>query len=789
MPKSSFANGLMPSLMVLSAALFPAWAAAGPFNDQLVFGDKASELQHDLVADHSDLVSGVMGKRARRLNPVGNGDWRGGHVDFSLKVDPHSPNYVTLRQWGDDETDDRMTLFCDGKQIGYRQIGDVEPIDQGTHAKMAPGRFLTTTLPLPMTLTEGKASLRCSIEATGPFWWYGANFAQYQKPMTAPARPMYALYSTTDPFFPEQPDNGHAPLAKARPDDQSAVLGQVKMRINSEIQHLWASDKSPNQLEVNFLARAYALKWSSGYQSSQSLGRIVAGLDAIYATYKSNPDFVLHDHATPNADWFGIGLCGQALKIVAPHIQKELDETIGWDGAKPIRRRDAYAEMFRYSRDGNIHTRRLYSNQSMIKDLYGIWYDNEGLIALQSPLAKSRDELLPFFYESVGLQEWTGSHTDDGQPTYATSESDDKATMPKGYFEVTPMGLTKELGYVGGYGEILDLVDSIYEATRAGDGSDGDPKIRAQLTKMALARSHFRYPQYDADGYKTMRLEGVVGWRDHYYPQDSMYLQRTSFDSSAIHAAIDTQDPRLIGYAQQMLDDNQFFLSVATAMKTGGVHQSLGLLDTIDDYIQLAALPKASSVLPMSASAPDSVFADPQDGVVSVKNGADVFYASLYWRANYGINHLAKVHLVSPTTDRVATVYEREEFTPSGQTFIRPNNPHINGNRFTVKYPGDDAITQAQAGEPLPIAKAPEGARYDWGQDNPYAGRADYYELRYGPYLVAMNASADKTFSVQLPTRSAPVRELSAGQSIAPDVQAIAVAPGKTVVIYLGAEQ
>lgn len=779
------------SVAVLALSLLPAFASAqtfadNPFTDRIAFGDPASEAAHELTADHSEVVRGAMGHKARRLDPRGGGDWRGGEVSFALKVAPDQPNYVTLRQWGEDESDDRITLFCDGKQIGYRQIGDVEPIDQGSHARMAPGRFFTTTLPLPVEMTRGKAALTCSLRASGPFWWYGNDFAHYQKPMTVPTRPIYGLYSHTDPFFPELADNGTAPARTVRPDDLSAVLGQVKARIDAAILAIWQSDKAPNQQEIDLLGRAYAVEWSRGYQAKASLRKIVAGLDNLYATYLVNPDIVYNDPATPNPSWFGLGLSGQALRIVAPRLQGELDATLPGRNGQAVRRRDAYAEMFDQALTRNLEARRLYSNQSMIKDTFGIWYDNEGLIALHSEKARSRDALLPLLYESVGLREWTGSHTPDGRATYAVNEADAKATMPKGYFELTRMGLTKELGYVGGYGEVQDWLDTLYEATRPAPGADGDAGIRAQLVKNALARSLFRYPHYDADGYRTLRLEGVIGWRDHAYPQDIVYAQRTSWDSSALRSAVLTGDAHLVGFARQMLDDNQFFSSVAEALKVGGIRQTLGLLDTPDDYDRLKALPASPYRLPMSPDAPDTVFADPEDGVVAVKNGTDILYASLYWRANYGINHLAKVHLVTPTTDRSATVYEREAFTPSGETFTRPNNPHINGYRFTVKLPGDEAIVQAQAGEVLPVAKAPDGAHFDWGQDNPWAGRADYYELRYGDYIIAMNAGTGKSYEVALPAHDRDLKDLTTGQAVAPDVRSLTVRPGETRVIYLG---
>ncbi|MBC7856058.1 MAG: hypothetical protein IAF94_21725, partial [Pirellulaceae bacterium] len=68
---------------------------------------------------------------------------------------------------------------------------------------------------------------------------------------------------------------------------------------------------------------------------------------------------------------------------------------------------------------------------------------------------------------------------------------------------------------------------------------------------------------------------------------------------------------------------------------------------------------------------PDFVFSDEEDGVVAIKNGKEIFYASLYWRARYAINNLARVHAITPTYDRIATVHIDEKFDSSGMFYSR----------------------------------------------------------------------------------------------------------------------
>ncbi|GGZ44894.1 hypothetical protein [Asticcacaulis endophyticus] len=775
--------------LLLGASPLPVLAA--DHTDILVFGDMKSEAAHGLTADTSDIIAGGLGQSARRLLPLKAGpantdEWRGGTASFHLKVKGNEQNYLTVRLWGSDISTNRTTLYCDGKQVGYRQLSDIDILDQGTHGKIKPGHFHYVTHALPAALTQGKSRIDCQMRATGPIWRYGAELAKFQKPMTEPSRGLYALIVHSDKMIEFAGNDGKPMPLSVNPENGAEVMNRVRSRINDQISKtLSLQGRAPHQMEISFLARTFETKWTTGYHDRDHLTAILKGADTYYDQFKTNSDIAINDVNTPNPGWFGLGLLGEALKITGPFIQKDLDVLITGPDGKTISRRKAYEAMFVYSREWNKKNRRLYTNQSMIKDLYGIWNTNEGLIAIGSPKAEARAKLLPFFYESVGLIPWTGSLNDEGEPTYAASEADAKFSVPKNYFETTAKGLTKELGYVGGYGEVLDWVAALYDATRPAKGQPGDVKIRDQLVKIAQARGYFRVPHADAKGYKSMRLETGIGWRDMYYPGDVMYGQKPSWESSPLQVAVATQDPLLISYAQQQIAENQFFSSVDHMMTARTLRATIGLIDVVEEFETLSALPAQPFKLPMSKGEPDFVFTDEENGVVAVKHGDDIFYASLYWRANYGISGVGRVHYITPQTDRLATVVlDRQEYEPSGLFYTRPNNPHINGTRFTVKYPDDGDVWTA--GEKDPVAKLPDGSKYVPGEDNPYAGRADYYQLTYGPYLVAINASAQKSFELKLPARTAPVKDLVSGTIVTTDRTSLTVLPGTTAVIYLG---
>jgi hypothetical protein len=168
---------------------------------------------------------------------------------------------------------------------------------------------------------------------------------------------------------------------------------------------------------------------------------------------------------------------------------------------------------------------------------------------------------------------------------------------------------------------------------------------------------------------------------------------------------------------------------------------------------------------------------------VAVKNGDDFLYASLYWRANCGVNRLARFHYQTAQVDRIATIASRVDFVSSGQQCVRPATPHISAGAIPIiAYPGE--APAALEGEVLPVAKAPPEARFKEGRDNPYAGRGYYYEATYGPYQIAMNASVDRTLTVDLPAASVARIDLTTQRKIAPGAKSLTLAPGQTAVIY-----
>ncbi len=708
--------------------------------DRLQFGQADSEKNHQFFADRSETIKGGLGESALRLLPQEKENWEGGRVRFVMKVDPKRQNYFTVRLWGDDVSTDKLILYCDGKQIGYRHLGETDILDLGAEEPTWNGRFCYCTSPLPVSLTNGKTELQCEIRATGPIWGYGDTFEKYQKPMTAPSRGVYGVYTHTEPLFtpPKDEKQGAAPTnSPLRKEPGEETLGEVKKRVNDELTKLLAAKKPLTQPQLHFLVRAYFVKWSKAYQNPAVVETAVRSCDGFYESFRKDVKIAHEDPATYNPGWNGLGMAGDVIRRLSKELQPKLDEKLA-DG---VVRREAWSKMLQESRDWNRRHRRQYTNQSMIVDL-NIYRSNRGIAAVDPKSALPEKDMLRYLYESVGLEPWLGSETERGP----------EKPLGDDYYQLTAKGLTKELGFVGYYGEVLDLATDIYLATCEEDWP-GDARLKKQLEKMSKARAAFRYPTVDEDGCRAMRIETIVGWRDTHIPGDVTYGQRASWGSCAIEAAAVSLDADSVGFAQQMIDDNQFFASVKKQMRTAGLRTTDGVLCAPDDFATIRSQPASENRLPMSVGQPDYVFSDEEDGVVAVKHGDEILYASLYWRARHAVNYLARVHYMTPTINRVAVVRQETEYEPSGKTYVRPDWTDFGFANGGHRYPGE--FHSAHAGEKLPIAKGPHGEMTKPGEESVYAGKGTFYTLRYGPYLIAMNMSADKTFSLNVPAEAA----------------------------------
>lgn len=778
----------------LHLALTLAWVssvAAADYLDAVSFGDAASENAHAFSATNSRVITGGLGEPARQLLPLNPISYDSGSVSFKLKVDPERQNYFTVKLWGSDQgvNRGRLILYINGLQAGYRHEGDYDVLNQIDEEAIFQKRFLYQTLPLPPMQTHGKTEVELKIAGLGPMWSYGTSFAQKQKNLTEPTRGIYRAYTHTSArFVPDASDKqGDYVAPQTRPAGPGEeLLARMKTTVNIRLTQLMegkGGDDKAAEGNVLLLAEAYNTPWTAAYHDPRAIAALVRAGD----TYL-RPGVI-------GKSWVGAGPLGEAImRVGIEPLQKFLDEEIevpanfpfvpDWrsrealeePAIKPatvsgrkvrMKRREAWAQVLHASLDWNRKNgRRSYTNQSMIVDR-NLYTANRALMLIDPARALPEQQALRYVYEAIGLLPWLGNDTDDGgcAKPYGTN-----------YFEITHKGLSRELGYVGTYGEtILKFLRDMAELT-------GDEKVRQQLIKIETTRMFFRYPSLDADGYRTMKLAAEIDSRTAHFPLSyGAYAMPNIGEAWWMELPAFLKDPVSVGAAQQCLEDNQYFPRLA---QRANDKDTLGMMRNLDEYAVVKALPKSAFRLPTTDGQPDFVFSDEQDAVVAVKHGQDRLFVNFYFRQEYGVSGATRILDITPTIMRIATVKSQFEVNSTGREWTRPDV--IDFERSGGFPPPGNKIHQAWQGEKLPVAKRPDDAPQPrdgtWG---PFVGKAAFYWLRYGDYLIGLNTTENKTYLLPMPSGFTQAPDLVSAKTMDLSKE-IKVGPLTTVVLYLG---
>ncbi|HEX9048701.1 MAG TPA: hypothetical protein VF988_16865, partial [Verrucomicrobiae bacterium] len=512
--------------------------------------------------------------------------------------------------------------------------------------------------------------------------------------------------------------------------------------------------------------------------------------DVVPAIIREGDAYVRSANLDP-ANWVGAGPFGEAIARIGrqPQLEKALAEEIEAPALLPaperrgrnrsetnampttamvkMTRREAWARVLRASVDGHrLKGRRLYTNQSMIVD-YNLYAANRGLQILDPAQALPEKQALRYLYEAVGLLPWLGNDTADGgsEKPYGTN-----------YFQITHKGLSRELGFVGTYGE------TILKFMRDMAALSGDENVRKQLIKIETTRMNFRYPSEDSDGYRQMKLATEIDARTAHFPlQHGAYTGPDIRELWWMEVPALTGDPVAVGAAQQCLEDNQYFCRLAERDKD---IDTLGMMRNIGEYATVKAQPKSDFRLPMGDGQPDFVFSDEEDAVVALKHGQQRLFINFYYRQEFGVSGSTRLFDLTPTVMRIATVKSEFEVNSSGEKWTRPDV--IDFERSGGFPPPGKKIHQAWQGEEVSIARRPDDAsqpRYGtWG---PFVGKAAFYWLRYGDYLIGLNTTADQSYILPTPAGYAQARDLVSGKTLRLKNK-IKVAPRTTVVLDLG---
>ena len=177
-----------------------------------------------------------------------------------MKVDPIKPTYFSVRLSGSDRNVNRLILFCEGKQIGYRHLGDIDLLDSPNGEPGFNGRFFYTTNPLPLEMTRGKTELHFEIRSNGDIYGYAGTLGKVSEAVQGASRGIYRVYTHTEGCFVPPPEEkqgalprGHPGAVRARSRSARSRPRPGRTRRSTDL----LTSKSPlSQIQLWFLARA-----------------------------------------------------------------------------------------------------------------------------------------------------------------------------------------------------------------------------------------------------------------------------------------------------------------------------------------------------------------------------------------------------------------------------------------------------------------------------------------------------------------------------------------------------
>jgi len=750
--------------------------SAAAWLDDVKFGDPSSETSHGYSGYNAAVDIGGLGVPCRRLQADGC-------ITFTMRCDPVAVTYLTVKFWGSDTGAylDKMYLYDGAVQVGQYET-DRPEIDLLAAEGGFEGRFYYSTYMLPANMTTGRTEVTVTLSGAprgvyraythlDPFFVPGEDEPQGSAP------PQGSIVAgpggvTQYQHVTEQLDIGLATLMswqKYGPDWDAQVAqgapavmtgcipmggrdGDLRWTVRQWKDDFYGAFNTTAMRALAAFAKAYHSPWSAYYHKPEMVDRVVKGLDFLCVAQGANGSFSAPDN---DPHWIGgpdrengVGVLegfkyrgfARAFLLLYDEIAGgTLDELIDHDDdpATPlVSRRDAYFEMFRKSRDWVTNLEadsRGHAPNQDAANICAAYQLNQCLQLLKpsDPAIWSDVEAMNYVYEAVGLLP---------EPVY-------RAT-PAGYW-ISPKGLACEGrgstqgGYCGNYGEF-----AIYFTSRLAELT-GDPAVKQRVIDAVHAYSHFRYPANDASGRRSVRKEGVITWRNNFYPGPVAYgIFGDDSSWGEAYAALELADPVALRQVQLFMEHGRGYLVDFDYESYEGhyVDELVNAIDNASRFEALQNLPPTDCRLPMEPNQPDFAWADEMAAAVAVKHDDVRMYASLnwrhgaYWQATGGpydpygtyvptVNNIARIHFTTPTVDRIANV----------------------------------CMTTID-------------------------GFQGFYRCQYGDYLIGMNRSTGTIYPLDVPA-GAPryVKDLLSAE-VVDTFATVQVAPQSTRVLYLGPE-
>ncbi|MBR0275482.1 MAG: hypothetical protein IJQ76_04670 [Prevotella sp.] len=798
-----FIAGLMAALPFLASA---------QVTDRILLGNADSEKAHGLITycpDNTEIViNGLQGQSGRRVlrfeqNPFA-GQYPGiygGEYCFVLRVDGNAQNYITLKTNGGDGVNqgERYRVMIDNKDL---QDYSRDAVSFG--ATKAAGAFAFNTLTIPRKATDGKTAVVVRVRSFGRYYGYATqgNFTGYQRVMTDDMPPIYAVYSSTNPYvsLSDEPQGQLPAYADAPAKGSVETLAAMKTRVQNALANaiknqVNGGDFKPAYGNNNFnVVLAMGMAYQRGIfgttanDLAKKIRTAIDSLVYINNLGKNGADITVSAEgqtATRQLAWAGWGgLYGQqgmgiyllwkANKVTEFFLNQKPDLGAGTDKT----RREQWIEVFRESFDAGLtYSGRRYITNQLMEASHSVYGAALALYMLDPQTYHNAPKLgLRLMREAVGLDEFTGVPKNakfdgsikdaEGYPTYELGDPDTAASGTNywghHFHATTAMGNGREQGWTctSCYGNIAGRITDMYLATlqdpfigTTAVGEEeiaGDPEILQVAVNNTKNQAYFTYPTVDANGNRGIIGESITCWRNRYDPGKSFYAN--------LMAGYLADDEEILGHVWQAFQEGHFDPDTNGRLFPYYTNNYF-LTEAIDRLIAYGNEHAADyQQMPSTTGQPDYVKGDPQDGVVAFKHGDNYMF----------VNFMSEGSLLSPSMAHVITprevktlqfIPEVMEYYHSGE-FKTIDEYYWNGNH-KITYPDNPAM-------------AAGGMQYEYpaydAQGNYTSARphCQYYQQLVGQYLVAQNCSEATAYHLVL-------SDALNGQ------QAVDVATGETV--------
>jgi hypothetical protein len=726
-------------------AFVPNHASAAASSDIIYFGNAQSEQDKAFTTQNSTVVTNSLGIKGRRLEAAG------ATFTFTLKCDAAAQQFLTLKIWGSDGGNSVRLATVDGVDLNIE-------LDKPGSSTPFPGRFYYSTVTVPLTHTQGKTSVVLKISA-----------------VNSASRGIYAAILHGDPFYqpPAAELVGSAP-APGKPLTPKAGVTQYESMVTDL--NYWVNRFCTNQLYgpdwEQMIANGEAPAVLTGAFIRNGLSSIVIPpspwtvqqwKDAIYVwgvtvTNNTNMAFLTIFARAYQADWSS----RKGDPELIDRILRGLDfycvaqgSNGGWYNGDNVwiggpNRTPAYniLEGFGDMHIGQVFTMvyeqlEPYLDQTIDHDdnpatppitrrkaYRQMLVDNREYCRTHRGNAPNQDlaqmSTIYWINQALKLLSPADAWADDKVRGYLL-EAVGLALDHYGGTWFSRKGLPLEAngtsagGYAAEYGpSCVNLIVNLADWTR-------DPEIMEQARKAVTTMAYFSYPWDTPDGLATLASDTDIGWRGS-WRGPGIY----SYGPMGPAATV-LKVPTAIRMAQLYIAHNRAYVQPISNGRSHMLTDILGLIGRVEHLQAIAAMP-AAPPLPMEAGHADFAWADEGAGAVVLKqgNGAERLYAVLNYRHSPGYPRSPK----NATANNVAIVHH--------------TTPQVERVVF------------------MPMTSTP--------------GYAGLYEVTFGQYSIAMNASLTATFTVTVPaSRGTRTQDLISGATYVPGTK-LTLPPQTTVV-------